>query len=297
MIPLSKILEIGKRRRAAVACDAADDEICTAEDPAKCRVHGIRRYEREGDYLDKLAHASEEQKKAEAVVNYFQNLANSMTKEEVDSEISSVFHVSITSMEDFEKTKERMSLAQRTLAESIIGKHESVDESCVAKTKRSIGATLKHLKQKYTSFALPKDCALIIMRNKDKGKLGTTASYHDGESPNICMAFACVGGVRNDDTFSHGDYRDDFDYIMHELWHMVEYAMQYDDERFYRIMCDRIGKEKTDSELQKVSRYAVRMCNKGEAEAECFAMISSNDYEDALCKEIVGQIMSDMKGK
>jgi len=300
MIPLSKILEIGKRRRAAVACDAADDEICTAEDPAKCRVHGIRRYEREGDYLDKLAHASEEQKKAEAVVNYFQNIANSMTMEEVDSVISSAFKTVLVSKEDALKEK-GLSLGERELLSYVFEENVSdklPTEKEIAQTKRCVAATIKHLKEKHGIDYL-NSCALVIRWQKEENRGGAfIVGGVDGDENNSCIVFAInkkAKGVQV--SFHHGDYRDDFDYFRHEIGHLVAHVKGISDGELYEDLVSGIGEESAEAELKKVSKYAYDSRTEGDAEAECFSKFTDNGYDSSMHKAIENFIEAMIGGK
>lgn len=284
MIPLSELRKAHKKRedeQTAVACDAADDEICTAEDPSKCRVHGIRRYEREGDYLDKLAHASEESEEARKKFNYFRDLANSMTMEEAEKEIASVFCLSASKREELADT--RPSPKQKVLIASALNEFaETVDAKTVAKTKKTVAATLRYLREKYDTLTFPKDISLLLMRTKDHTKAGATIVNEDKDA--MCVIFSCVPPSRNTHSFCHGDYRDDFDYLRHELGHVIAISHGIGDTDFMGSLS--LDEESARKVLLSVSKYAYEKRMEGEAEAECFSCYTADDYDGRLPKEI-----------
>lgn len=293
MIPLSKILELRKKRSAAVACDAADDEICTAEDPSKCRVHGIRRYEREGDYLDKLSHASEESEEARKKFNYFRDLANSMTMEEAEGELSSVFSVMASSKDELIGKEKQLTAKQKILLSEVVLQCEEVDASTIIQTKKCLAATIRHLREKH-GVSLPDSIPLLIMKDKDPTRLG--AVFAKSQSlEDCCFVFSCSQQKRNDATYCHGDYRDNFDYARHEFWHLLDLKNGNQDGDFYNSLVDSVGKEKADSILKSVSDYAYAKRMEGEACAECFSMMTANEYDGELGNAVENLIHNSFK--
>ena len=95
--------------------------------------------------------------------------------------------------------------------------------------------------------------------------------------------------------YSHGDYRTNFDVFRHEIFHAIEAEREIRDMTFFNKISSLIGEHEADVELKKVSPYAFE-AKEGEAEAECFAKITSPDYDDSIRKEIEQVVERDAKG-
>ena len=275
-----------KEASVAAACDAQEcgGVICTAEDPRTCRVHGIASLERE-DLADK--HKGEIDL---SDAHCLRDIANSMSMKEADAEIAKHFS-SVLSLSDAVKMAKgsgSQSKAVRVVADE---SKELTDEETV-QTKRCVAATIRYLRRKFPKCKLPKGMTLILAKNRTADKKGHTVCHVSDNDYAIAIGFAWDRDARSGRSFGHGDYRDNFDHFRHELFHAMEAEMEIGG--FYGRIVNAVGRKVADAELGKVSEYA--RIKHGEAEAECFAKMTSADYKDDINEKIAAIVKKDSEG-
>ena len=300
MITLKRMRELrGERKRRqdtpphplAVATDEADcnGEICTAKDPRTCRVHGISN-------LAKTDFADKNKGKVDVTdAAYLRNLANSMTMEEVDAEIAKHFNMVFAKHTDITEKSKDFSFCQKVVAGVLSSDTHEVSESEVIASKRCVAATLRYLKETINGIKIPKNMMLLILASDKEGKLAQTVCQPLGDDYAIGIAYS-IFDKSDGVTFSHGDFRDNFDCLRHEIFHAIEGEVEIDKGEFYGKIVRILGKKEADEELKKVSRYAYVKRHKDESEAECFSKMTSPDYDKSIHKKIEYIVMNDAKG-
>ena len=279
MIPLSKLRKMRERRAkeasVAAACDAQEcgGVICTAEDPRTCRVHGIASLERE-DLADK--HKGEIDL---TDAHCLRDLANSMSMREAEDEIAEHFS-SVLSFADAEK------LAKGSSSQSKAVRSETIQ------TKKCVAATICYLKRKFPRCNLPKNMTLVMAKNVIPHRKGRTVCHVSEKDYAIAICFAWDEDVSRGDCYSHGDYRNNFDYFRHELFHAIEAENEIVD--FYGRIVKAVGRKVADAELMKVSKCA--LARHGESEAECFAKMTSPEYRHGMNEKVFEIVKNDSEG-
>ena len=297
MITLKRMRELrGERKRRqdtpprplAVATDEADcnGEICTAKDPRTCRVHGISN-------LAKTDFADKNKGKVDVTdAAYLRNLANSMTMEEVDAEIAKHFPNVVTTEQGLSDYVSHGTSLEKSVARQICDNADFVSESDCVKTKRCVAASIRDIHERFGEVSIPSDMTLFIVRNRDEGIKGHTVGEVDEDKYSIGIGFAWDDSAKGGRCFSHGDYRDNFDYVRHELFHAIESEKEITD--FYPRIVANLGRKFADNEMKRVSKCAYE--NHEEAEAECFSKITAHDFMEDMNVVVIAQVMSDAKG-
>ena len=290
MIPLKKLRELRERGRQraerAAVCDSQEcgGEICTAEDPRTCRVHGMARLEKE-DFADKR-----KGKVDLSDAHCLRDIANSMSMKEADAEIAKHF----SSVMTLKKAKElaKGSGAQSNAVRELADESLPIGEVETNQTKRCIAATLRYLHMKFPKCQLPTGMTLLLAKNRVAHKKGRTVCKVTDSDYSIGICFCWDEEASRGRCFGHGDYRNNFDYFRHELFHAMESEREI--VGFYGRIVKAVGRETADAELLKVSKYAFE--RHGEAEAECFAKMTSSDYKDDMNETIAEIVKKDCEG-
>lgn len=281
-----------KEASVDAACDAHEcgGVICTAEDPRTCRVHGIASLERE-DLADK--HKGEIDL---SDAHCLRDIANSMTMKDAEEEIAKNFSFVISSREEFVSKQNALTQAQKVTMAVLASNTENIDAQTLAKSKKCLAATLKYIKSKYKNIALPTGMAVLFLRKRKEGVLSQTYCLPIKGNYLIGISYAWFD-KGSDVFFTHGDYRDNFDCLRHELFHAIEAETEILPTEFYDELIKTLGKEKADAELRKVSRYAYVKRRTGESEAEVFSKMTSPDYDGTVEKSVESIVKRDAKGE
>lgn len=292
MIPLSKLRKMRERRAkeasVAAACDAQEcgGVICTAEDPRTCRVHGIASLERE-DLADK--HKGEIDL---SDAHCLRDIANSMSMKEADAEIAKHFSCVFDSVEDAFAFVSANTGCKAVAVNEVAAESLSVADEDRAKTKRCVAATIRYIHEKFPMCKLPTGMTLLLVKNIKQTRKGQTVCSVSGDGYAIAIGFSWDDDVNNGSCYGHGDYRNNFDHIRHELFHAMEAERGI--VAFYERIVDETGRKVADAELRKVSDTAYRY--HGESEAECFAKITSSDYANDINEKIEAIVKDDCEG-
>ena len=277
MIPLAKILELRKKRSAAVACDAADDTECTKDDPTICRIHGKKA----------LAETDAEDKSKHSHVNPYGGKPMS-----VDEAILTLLKESpLIVCPNADKTMEddRLTQEEKDAAEEAKILFDDGKEVDFGKSVTVLGETFAWMRKQFPNIRIPRISAFIIAKPKRETSPAVTFQVEHEESHaryNAIGFSATDSSVPNDYSFNHGDFRNDYDYARHEIGHLIAINEGVGDSQFFQSVVEEIGEDAFAKEMAKVSKCAMRDIPHGEALAECFSLYTSPDYDGSLDDEI-----------
>ena len=289
MIPLSKILQMRaeKERKTAraAAVDSADE--CTAEDPSKCRVHGIKALER-----------TDEVRKNKVVNPYG---GNPLTKGEAIAEIKKCANAVICPQSDLFEHDGSLDSHDMNNIRAIFRKIDFSEDIDFEKSVRAVGESLKYLKERYGAIKIPKLLFVMAARMRSgKGHpvVGDTLGIENEGTGELryAVVFASYSG-KNELSYNHGDYRNDYDYVRHEIGHAIALANGVGDSQFRQFCRKRMTNSEWNQVMGKVSNYAKRDSPEGEAVAECFSLYTSPDYDGRLGKTVEAFIKVHLTGE
>ena len=289
MIPLAKILELRKKRSAAVACDAADDTECTKDDPSTCRIHGKKA----------LAETDAEDKSKHSHVNPYGG--KPMSVQEAEGVVKDFSQSLICPQAKKFEIRQTMTAEQRRDLAFAIGKCKS-DAIDYEESIKTFGETFQHLKSTFPNIKMPPILSVIVAKPQGESARGIVPTsmleaVDDETNESRFVLIGAMSDIKNDTTYNHGDFRNTSDYIRHEIGHAIAIANGIDDEVFSKWGKETLGEKSFAEKMQSVSDYAVADRPQGEAIAECFSLYTSKDYDGRLGAEIEGFIKERMTGE
>lgn len=288
MIPLSKIRQMRaeKERKMARAAAVDSSDECTAEDPSKCRVHGIKA----------LADTDEAEKNKKNPCGY-----KRLTEKEAVSAIldhaDSLFCLQngTVYMDSSVSDAERKDLSEAL-------KFDSRAEVDYSRSVRTFGETLAELNERFPNMKLPKLLSVIIGKPKKRKGVEnpvavTLKAVNESNGKDRYIIMFANSTHKGGATYNHGDARSDYDYVRHELGHVIAMANGFGDDEFWQSGVACLGKQEFLSQMGKVSKCAREDRPSGEAIAECFSLYTSSDYDGRLDNRIEVFIRKHMTGE